>query len=178
MNRPSLFNIFSSFLSAGLVSFGGAMPHVQRLVVEKKAWMDSKEFAETVGLCQAVPGPNATNVAICTGNKLSGLPGAIAAACGLLFFPICFAILVATFFDSFLSVSMVGNALKGMGAAGTGLLLGVALKLLQGIKTDRTLAYAVVGVVLLLVGFLKVHMLAALLLVLAFYLVRMRRALA
>ena len=35
-------SIFKSFLGAGMISFGGAMPHVQKLVVEKQKWIHSR----------------------------------------------------------------------------------------------------------------------------------------
>lgn len=154
-------SIFWAFLGAGMVSFGGAMPHVQRLVVEKKKWMDSAEFAETVGLCQFVPGPNATNVSICVGQSLSGVPGAVAAAAGLLFFPICFAMAAAALFAAYSDSETLARVAHGMALAGSGLLFSAAIKLFQGIKADRMRAYATAGLVLLAVGAFNVPLLAA-----------------
>lgn len=152
--------IFWSFLGAGLVSFGGAMPHVQRMVVERKKWMDSAEFAETVGLCQFIPGPNATNVSICVGQKVGGLPGALAAALGLLFFPIGFALIVASVFSAYADAEWVRQFAHGMALSGAGLLLAAGIKLTQGIKSDKVKSYGAIGLVLLLSGVLKVSLLA------------------
>ena len=148
-------SIFKSFLGAGMISFGGAMPHVQKLVVEKQKWMDAGEFSETVGLCQFIPGPNATNVSICVGHKVGGFFGAVSAAVGLLFFPICFALIIAVAFTHYAEMIAVRQVAQGMALSGSGLLLGAGLKLLSAIKRDRTKAYLTVGLVLVLAGYFK-----------------------
>lgn len=157
---PSLFSIFVAFLRAGLVSFGGAMPHVTRLVVDQKAWMPAAEFAETVGLCQFVPGPNATNVSICVGYKLHGIPGAICAAAGLLSFPICFAVAVAALFASWPNSFLVHMATFGMALVGAGLLLGTGMKMLFSIKTKRVQSYLVTAAVVLAAGLFRLPLLS------------------
>lgn len=154
----SLLDIFKSFLGTGMVSFGGAMPHVQRLVVETKGWMTADEFAETLGLCQFIPGPNATNVSICVGQKLKGAAGAVTAAIGLLFFPICFAIAVASLFALYADSALVHQVTKGMALVGCGLLLSTGLKLVQGIKKNKTQAWMIIGAVLLVAGLLNVSL--------------------
>lgn len=154
MSQLSL-SIFKEFLKAGMVSFGGAMPHVQRLVVEKRRWMDANEFTETVGICQFIPGPSATNVSICVGQKIDGLKGAIAASIGLLIFPICFALIIASIFDLYASTQIAKRVAHGMALSGTGLLLAVGIKLAHGIKINRIKAYSIVGLVLVMSGYFK-----------------------
>lgn len=158
MNQTTI-SIFIAFLKTGMVSFGGAIPHVQRLVVEERHWMDANEFAEMVGLCQFIPGPNATNVSICVGQKINGLSGAIAAAAGLLLFPVCFALGIATAFDFYAHTQTATELANGMALSGTGLLLAASLKLAQGIKINRIRSYLTVGLVLVLSGYFRAPLL-------------------
>jgi hypothetical protein len=49
---------------------------------------DGKGFrAAFVSLCQFLPGPNIIGIAVCTGTKLRGAPGALAAIAGFLVLP-------------------------------------------------------------------------------------------
>ena len=177
---PSLFSLFVAFLRAGLISFGGAMPHVTRLVVDQKAWMPAAEFAETVGLCQFVPGPNATNVSVCVGYKLRGVPGALAAATGLLFFPMCFALAIAALFSSLPSSALVHMTTFGMALVGSGLLLGTGLKMFFSIKARRFQSFLIVAGVVVAAGLFRLPLLpvifAALAIVMVLAWIRMRSA--
>ena len=56
--QASLAALFSGFLKVSLCQFGGGLVWARRIVVDRRRWMNNQEFAETLTLCQLMPGPN------------------------------------------------------------------------------------------------------------------------
>lgn len=81
---PGHAALFLSFLRVGLTAFGGPamLPHVRRMVVERRRWLDEKSFKATVAICQAVPGATVMQVSAHCGLKLRGVPGMLTAFAG------------------------------------------------------------------------------------------------
>jgi hypothetical protein len=89
--NPSLWEIFYEFLLIGAISFGGGIVAYQKiLLTEKRHWLNDDEFMACLAISQTMPGLNAVNIAVLTGDKLRGVLGAIVAAVGLLIPGICF----------------------------------------------------------------------------------------
>ena len=71
-DRVSLSALFVGFLKVSLCGFGGGLVWARRAVVEQRRWMDEQEFAETLTLCQLMPGPNIVGITVCVAAKLRG----------------------------------------------------------------------------------------------------------
>jgi chromate transporter len=64
----------------GLIGFGGPPAHVallRDLVVERRRWLDAREFEDANAACQLLPGPASTQLAIYCALRAGGLAGAI-----------------------------------------------------------------------------------------------------
>src|SRR5207245_6536246 len=85
--RVPLSALFIGFLKVSLCGFGGGLMWARRVVVEQQQWMSEQEFAETLTLCQLMPGPNIVGIAVCVGSKLRGVIGATTAAAGFILLP-------------------------------------------------------------------------------------------
>src|SRR3984893_2770583 len=84
----SVLRLFVLFSYIGLSSFGGAVPAwMHRAFVERRAWLDEREFSAALALARIVPGVNVVNLAVLLGNRLRGNRGATAAVTGLLLGP-------------------------------------------------------------------------------------------
>lgn len=74
--------IFGSFVKLGLTAFGGPVAHLgyfhEEFVVRRR-WLDDREYADLVALCQFLPGPASSQVAFAIGLKMGGKPGAFLA---------------------------------------------------------------------------------------------------
>src|SRR6185295_18503208 len=79
--------LFIAFLKVSLCGFGGGLVWARRVVVEQRRWMDEQEFAETLTLCQLMPGPNIVGITVCVGAKLRRAIGAISAVAGFILLP-------------------------------------------------------------------------------------------
>ena len=64
--------LFAAFLKIGLLGFGGVMPWARRVLVEERAWLSDREFAELIGMCQVLPGPNVVNLSVILGSLWTG----------------------------------------------------------------------------------------------------------
>jgi chromate transporter len=84
VKKPSLTNLFLSFLKLGATAFGGPamVPYIGRLAVEQKKWLDDSTFRDGVALCQSIPGATAMQTAAYTGFRARGVAGAAASFIG------------------------------------------------------------------------------------------------
>ena len=125
----SLRELFLGFLSIGARSFGGVMPWAHRVMVEERRWMNEADFAETIGLCQFLPGPNIGNASIVLGKRWFGLTGSLVAAIGLYGLPFIWVIALAALYADMASHPVVRSVVAGVGTAGAGLFIATAIKL-------------------------------------------------
>ena len=126
----SLKELFLGFLSIGARSFGGVMPWAHRVMVEERRWVSEADFAETIGLCQFLPGPNIGNASIVYGKRWFGLSGSIVAFLGLFALPFIWVLALFALYADFAATNQTLRAVvTGVGAAGAGLFIGTAVKL-------------------------------------------------
>ena len=126
----SLRELFLGFLSIGARSFGGVMPWAHRVMVEERRWITEADFAETIGLCQFLPGPNIGNASIVFGKRWFGLSGALVAFLGLFGLPFIWVLALFALYADFAATNPTLRAVvTGVGAAGAGLFIGTAVKL-------------------------------------------------
>ena len=157
----SLAELFLGFLSIGARSFGGVLPWAHRVLVEERRWITPEDFAETVGLCQVLPGPNIGNAAILLGKRWFGVRGAAVAFLGLMALPFVWVLAIAALYADFASNALVRAVVTGVGTAGAGLFIGTAIKLGRTLAT-KPAGLAIVASVFLAVAIARVSLLVVL----------------
>lgn len=157
----TLSQLFLGFLSIGARSFGGVMPWAHRVMVEERRWMTPADFAETIGLCQFLPGPNVGNSAIVLGKRWFGLRGALVAFLGLFALPFVWVMALGVAYADFAANPALRAVVTGVGAAGAGLFLGTAVKLGRALAAKPG-ALAVVAGVFLAIAVARVSLLVVL----------------
>lgn len=82
--KPSLGEIFFSFLRLGLTAFGGPamVAYIKRMTVDREHWIDEESFRDGVSFCQMIPGATAMQTSAYVGLKIRGLVGALASFIG------------------------------------------------------------------------------------------------
>jgi len=76
----SLATVAREWGRIGLLGFGGPPAHVallRELTVDKRGWLDAREFADAFAACNLLPGPASTQMAIYTAQRAAGRWGAI-----------------------------------------------------------------------------------------------------
>ncbi len=133
IERTRLADLFLGFLSIGAMSFGGGLvAWIRRETVQRRAWVDDRQFLTFYALSQIVPGANNVNLAVFIGARLRGIPGALAAFAGLMAIPTALIMVVGTLYATARSGpegALIARALSGMGAAAIGLNLATGLRL-------------------------------------------------
>jgi chromate transporter len=122
-------DLFLAFCKMGLLGFGGVLPWARRVVVEERGWLSDNQFAEDLGLCQVLPGPNVVNFAVVFGSRCQGVAGALLALVGLLAVPLAVLVVLATLHARWGGLPEVRHAIGGLAAAAAGLTVGTALKM-------------------------------------------------
>lgn len=80
-----LWDVFIAFTRASNLGFGGGpslIPLIKAEAVDRYQWMDNEEFADSLAIGNALPGPIATKMAAYVGYKVAGWLGALAAIIG------------------------------------------------------------------------------------------------
>ena len=80
-----IWHLFIAFTRASNLGFGGGpalIPLVKAEAVDRYQWLDNQEFADSLAICNALPGPIATKMAAYIGYKVAGWLGVIVAIIG------------------------------------------------------------------------------------------------
>jgi chromate transporter len=78
--RVSLWTVLREWGRIGCSGFGGPPTHIKllrQLCVERKRWMDAREFEDAIAVCNLMPGPASTQLAIFCAWRLRGRLGAL-----------------------------------------------------------------------------------------------------
>jgi len=126
----TLFGLALCFLQIALSSFGGGLSAwTQRIVVERRKWLDNEQFLTAVTISRLFPGPNQVNMAIFVGQHFKGLPGALAALAGLLGIPLAILLTLGWAYFHYHTVPELRATLTGVVAAAAGMALSMGFKL-------------------------------------------------
>lgn len=78
--RRRLLEVARLFAWLGVIGIGGPAAHIammRRRVVTNRSWVSEDEFAQMVGACALVPGPNSTEMAMAIGARRAGWRGLV-----------------------------------------------------------------------------------------------------
>lgn len=126
------FNDWNMFLKIGCFGFGGPMAVftlLQDELVSRKKILSNNEFMEGAVIGDILPGPVTMSIVTFTGYKLKKWQGALKAS--LLFIAPSFVLILiaAIFYDRLVVIPKVETVMKCLGAAVTGLIVSVGIKL-------------------------------------------------
>ncbi|MFL2880793.1 MAG: chromate efflux transporter [Prochlorococcus marinus subsp. pastoris] len=100
MAKISLIELAKIFLKIGIFSFGGPYAHISLFedeLINNKKLITTQSFEKGIGLCQILPGPISTQLAIYIGLKINGyIGGLISGICFII--PGFVSVLVLSFF--------------------------------------------------------------------------------
>src|ERR1700677_3364382 len=78
--RVSLGSIVREWVRIGCIGFGGPPTHIKLLrdlCVQRRGWLDAREFEDAIAVCNLLPGPASTQLAIFCAWRLRGRRGAL-----------------------------------------------------------------------------------------------------
>lgn len=124
--------LFFTFLKIGTFTFGGGwamISIIEKEIVDKKQWLARDEFLDLLAIAQAVPGILAVNISVVVGDKLRGMKGSIAAACGTILPSFLIILLIAIFLtpDLIKNNEIISAIFKGIRPAVVALIIAPVL---------------------------------------------------
>ncbi|KAB1944091.1 chromate efflux transporter [Brevibacterium linens] len=146
--------VAGSFLRLGLTSFGGPVAHLgyfRETFVGRRSWLDDREYADLVALCQMLPGPASSQVGMGLGLRRAGLPGLAAA---WVTFTLPSAILLTLFALGLSAFGELGDAgwLLGLKAAAVAVVAGAVRSMATTLTPDaKRASIAAAALILMLV---------------------------
>src|SRR5436190_2545038 len=78
--RPGLLTIAREWGRIGCIGFGGPPAHIallRQLCVERRGWIEPRDFEDAIAACNLLPGPASTQLAIFCAWRLRGRLGAL-----------------------------------------------------------------------------------------------------
>lgn len=132
-----LLTIFFSFLKIGLFTFGGGyamIALIEKEFVEKKKWIEKKEFLDVIAIAESTPGPLAINSATYIGYKVKGFLGALLATIAVSIPSFVIIYIISLFLNKFLAIEYVGYAFRGIQVCVVYLILSAGIKMLKELE--------------------------------------------
>ncbi len=80
VSRVPLRTVVREWGRIGCIGFGGPPAHIRllrQLCVERRGWLDAREFEDAIAVCNLMPGPASTQLAIFCAWRLRGRAGAL-----------------------------------------------------------------------------------------------------
>ena len=127
-----LLILYTLFFRMGAVTFGGGyamLPILRREIVQKHKWMDEENIMDYYALSQGLPGIIAVNVSVFIGYKQRKVPGAVAAALGMVSPCIIIISIIAFFLSNFQDNVYVQHALAGISVCVAALILDAVISM-------------------------------------------------
>ncbi|MEX2196182.1 MAG: chromate efflux transporter [Thermoleophilaceae bacterium] len=125
--RPGLAVVLREWGRIGCIGFGGPPAHIallRELCVERRGWLDDREFEDAIAATNLLPGPASTQLAIYCAWRLRGIAGALVGGAGFILPGL---VLILALAALFLADSPPGWAL-GAGAGSGAAVAAVALQ--------------------------------------------------
>lgn len=132
-------NLFLTMLKIGLFTFGGGYAMIALLeneFISKKKWMEKDEFIDMVAIAESTPGPVAINSATYIGYKLLGFLGSVLATIAVCIPSFAIIFVISLFFDTFITLTLVSYAFRGIQACVIYLIMSAGLKMMKDMEKN------------------------------------------
>lgn len=164
MASREVLRLFGSFFKIGCFTFGGGyamIPLIEREVIDRRRWIDRREFLDLLTLAQSAPGPISLNTSVFVGYKTAGYGGAVAALTGIVVPPFMIILLIAMFFAGMRDNPVVEAAFKGMRPAVVALIVVPVISLARGMHWSMIAVVALSAVAVWRFGVSPVYLIIA-----------------
>jgi chromate transporter len=122
------------FLRLGTIGFGGPIAtvgYMQRDLVERRGWINRRDFLDGVALGQTMPGPLAAQVAMWVGYLRKGATGALAVALAFIAPSFLIVVAVGALYARYSGLAVVQSLFYGIAPAVMAIITLAAVKLVK-----------------------------------------------
>ena len=150
------------FLKLGIIGFGGPQAHIALIgqeTVTKRNWLDREQFSEGIAICEMLPGPASTQMAIYTGYLRGGQWGALVAGICFIFPAFLIVLALSWAYFRFEALPQTEALFYGISPVVTAIILGFCWKLGKKVIVSKLEIAIAIGV-FFLVLFFNINVLA------------------
>jgi chromate transporter len=156
--RDALWELAALFLRLGTLSMGGPAAHIAMMedeVVRRRRWMTHERFLDMLGVCNLIPGPNSTEMAIHIGQLRAGFAGLIVAGACFILPAAAIVLVIAWMYVRFGTMPQAVGLLYGIKPV----IIAVVLQALWGLGRTaiKSRLLAVIAMVALVASLLEVN---------------------
>lgn len=149
-----LLELFWTFFKIGSMAFGGGwaiLSLMEHEAVVSHAWLSVEQFRQVVYVAGFTPGPIAVSGSALIGQKVAGIPGAIASVLGLAIPSVVLPMILFFFLLKYGDNKNIKAILKGLGPIAIAMIAYVLFNLSKGVFANSE-AYSIIFSGLLVVG--------------------------
>lgn len=155
LRQMNYLSLFALFLKFGLLAWGGPMAQIEMLrahFVDGLRWISKARFNRVLAVYQALPGPEATELACYFGMLSRGRPGSVIAGIGFLLPGFLFMLIVSILYAKYgIQSPVVNKSLTAVQPCVAAMVLRAVHKISESCLIDSELA-SVVSIPLLLLA--------------------------
>ncbi|HEY1510574.1 MAG TPA: chromate efflux transporter [Solirubrobacteraceae bacterium] len=132
--RVGLGTVALEWTRIGVTGFGGPPAHIallRRLVVDRRQWIEPREFEEAIGACNLLPGPASTQLAIFCAQRVGGPLGSVVGGLGFIAPAVVLMLVLSALFLGGSPPLWVRGAGAGAGSAVAAVAVSAAIGLLR-----------------------------------------------
>lgn len=138
--RTRLVEVVRLFGWLGIIGIGGPAAHIalmRRRVVDRYKWVGEDDFAQLVGACALVPGPNSTEMAMALGNRRAGWRGLVLGGAAFILPAFIIVCTVAFIYEDVLTSALIADIRRWVVPVVAAIVLDALLKLRTTAVRDR-----------------------------------------
>jgi len=156
--REALRELAVLFLRLGTLAMGGPAAHIAMMedeVVRRRRWMTHERFLDMLGVCNLIPGPNSTEMAIHIGQLRAGFAGLIVAGACFIIPAAAIVLVIAWMYVRFGTMPQAVGLLYGIKPV----IIAVVLQALWGLGRTaiKSRLLAVLAIVALIASILDIN---------------------
>lgn len=137
------FELFKQIFVLSACTFGGGfviIGMIRKVFADKLHWITEDEILDLTVIAQSTPGPLGVNMAVITGYRICGVPGALVCALAASLPPMIIISVISVFYNQFKDNQIISLLLQVMRAGVAAVIVDVVIDLAaKVVKTHRVL---------------------------------------
>ena len=137
------FELFKQIFVLSACTFGGGfviIGMIRKVFADKLHWITEDEILDLTVIAQSTPGPLGVNMAVITGYRICGVPGALVCALAASLPPMLIISVISVFYNQFKDNRIIALLLQVMRAGVAAVIVDVVIDLTEKvIKTKKVL---------------------------------------
>jgi chromate transporter len=136
-----IFDLFFIFFYIAIFTVGGGivmLPVLERILVDKKKWLNEKDFLELFSLTQVLPGSFMIHMSTFIGYRIAKFLGALFCCIAIALPPLIIITTVAHFYTKFIQFTIIKKIILGILCGVVGEITGIIIKMSGKMKFDTS----------------------------------------